>query len=283
MSVWWLAGHGLRFIAVFSLLDDFFLLVLAVALILSISEIFPGFLMKQPLSEQLILVDEFDREMGQLGRDEVHRYPVKLHRAASVWLVNDQGEVLLQQRSQHKITAAGWWANAVCGNVNVGESYEECAWRRLQAEIGLEQAGESDQVDGSNRLDEPKQLELRPFKLESLFKFHYQAYLNEKFGENEIDQVFGAVYRGKLQLNPAEVAAVKWVDWRELKKVAEHKLAVGEIVTAGESLELSQDELVTKASGVLAEISGQSMMIAPWTLMMLQDQRLIDFLSRATA
>ena len=46
----------------------------------------------------LILVDCYDRPIGTAGKAEAHAAPL-LHRAFSVFLINDNGELLLQKRA----------------------------------------------------------------------------------------------------------------------------------------------------------------------------------------
>lgn len=54
----------------------------------------------------LILVDCYDRPIGTAGKAEAHAAPL-LHRAFSVFLINDNGELLLQnERRGSTIPAA---------------------------------------------------------------------------------------------------------------------------------------------------------------------------------
>src|SRR3989344_6441635 len=118
--------------------------------------------------DQVILVDEADNQIGTMDKVAAHRGQGRLHRAISVFLFNDQGQLLIQQRSQEKITAQGQWGNTCCGNVRPGESYQECAYRRLREELGIAEG-----------------VTLAPVR-----KFSYFARCGEEFSEREIDQVF---------------------------------------------------------------------------------------------
>ena len=51
--------------------------------------------------EMLILVDENDNQIGTMGKMEVHRKGL-LHRAFSVFIINEKNELLLQQRAISK-------------------------------------------------------------------------------------------------------------------------------------------------------------------------------------
>ncbi|MEL0241164.1 MAG: isopentenyl-diphosphate delta-isomerase, partial [Flavobacteriaceae bacterium] len=51
--------------------------------------------------EYVILVDTADRELGTMEKMEAHEKAI-LHRAFSVFIFNDRGELMLQQRAAHK-------------------------------------------------------------------------------------------------------------------------------------------------------------------------------------
>ncbi|HSW90107.1 MAG TPA: isopentenyl-diphosphate Delta-isomerase [Patescibacteria group bacterium] len=142
--------------------------------------------------DQVILVDENDAEIGVMDKIEAHRGKGKLHRASSVFLFNKNGELLLQQRSSKKIVGALQWANTCCGNVRPGESYEECAVRRLREELGITNV-----------------------VLDPVHKFIYQVQCNKAFSEYEMDTVFVGKYDGEVKPNPEEVANFKWIAWEE--------------------------------------------------------------------
>jgi isopentenyl-diphosphate Delta-isomerase len=144
--------------------------------------------------DQVILVDKLDRVIGQADKIEAHRGVGQLHRAISVFLFDGRGRLLTQQRSLEKITAPGKWANTCCGNVRPGESYEECAHRRLQKELGIKGVG-----------------------LKSIGKFQYQVEFSNGFAENEIDVVFAGVYSGVVKPNPIEVKNYDWVLFNDFR------------------------------------------------------------------
>lgn len=64
-------------------------------------------LQETALAENCILVDEFDRAIGQSSKRDCHRVDengrIKLHRAFSVFLFNTNGDMLIQKRSSHKV------------------------------------------------------------------------------------------------------------------------------------------------------------------------------------
>ena len=87
--------------------------------------------------DQVILVDEHDQEIGTMEKMEAHRKGV-LHRAFSVILVNDKGEMLLQRRAAHKYHSGGLWTNTCCSHPQPGESVIDGARRRLKEELNIE-------------------------------------------------------------------------------------------------------------------------------------------------
>src|SRR5213080_4797375 len=89
-----------------------------------------------PPEEQLILVDERNRAGGHAGKTAVHRQGL-LHRAFSIFVVDDAGRLLLQRRSLQKYHSGGLWANSCCGHPRPGERTVSAARRRLNEELGV--------------------------------------------------------------------------------------------------------------------------------------------------
>ena len=61
--------------------------------------------------EQLILVDERNRATGSGSKTAIHRKGL-LHRAFSIFMVDEHGRIVLQQRSPQKYHSGGLWANS---------------------------------------------------------------------------------------------------------------------------------------------------------------------------
>jgi len=83
------------------------------------------------------LVDAEGVSIGSATVDEVHQVPGRLHRAFSVFLRDQDGRVLLQQRSAAKTRFPLRWANTCCGHPRPGEELTAAAARRLVEEIGV--------------------------------------------------------------------------------------------------------------------------------------------------
>jgi len=137
--------------------------------------------------EKLILVDEDDNEIGNLSKEECHDGRGRLHRAFSLFIFNDRGEVLLQQRSAQKRLWPLYWSNACCSHPRRGEEMEEAINRRLHQELGL--TGE----------------------LDFLFKFIYQARYGEAGSEHELCWVYLGRSSQPVAANANEVAQWRFV------------------------------------------------------------------------
>ena len=150
--------------------------------------------------EEIILVDESDREIGFAEKLEAHRNGGRLHRAFSIVLFGPDGRTLLQQRAASKYHFGGLWTNACCGHPRRGEGLVEAARRRLREELGVDT------------------------ELRSVFSFRYTAADDGSgFTERELDHVLVGEFDGEARPNPDEVGAVRWVDCDELARdVAAH-------------------------------------------------------------
>ena len=143
--------------------------------------------------EQLILVDERNRAIGAAGKDAVHRKGL-LHRAFSIFLVDERGRLLLQRRSRQKYHSGGLWANTCCGHPRPGERTITGAGRRLTEELGITGA------------------------LSFGFFTRYRAELDHGMHENEYVYVFFGRLARELRPDPAEVAAVELLPLDEIRR-----------------------------------------------------------------
>ncbi len=144
--------------------------------------------------ELLILVDPDDRETGSLSKAECHNGDGLLHRAFSVFLFNDRGELLLQQRGAGKRLWPMFWTNTCCSHPRQGESMQLATERRLQQEL-----------DTSSTL-------------EFVYKFAYQARFNELGSENELCSVYLGRLEREATANDTEIAALRFVSADELQQ-----------------------------------------------------------------
>ncbi len=138
-------------------------------------------------SDTLILVDEADHGVGHLSKVLCHQGRGILHRAFSLLIFNDRGELLLQQRSASKRLWPLYWSNSCCSHPRRAETMEAAMRRRLEEELGLR------------------------CPLHFLFKFQYQAQFDETGAENELCSVFIGRSTDSVKINADEIHAWRWV------------------------------------------------------------------------
>ncbi|MBT2415210.1 isopentenyl-diphosphate Delta-isomerase [Streptomyces sp. ISL-12] len=85
----------------------------------------------------LELVDEDGVTIGTAEKLAAHQPPGQLHRAFSVFLFDERGRLLLQQRALGKYHSPGVWSNTCCGHPYPGESPFAAAARRTFEELGV--------------------------------------------------------------------------------------------------------------------------------------------------
>lgn len=132
--------------------------------------------------ERVILVDENDNPLGTMEKMEAHEKGL-LHRAFSVFVFNNNGEMLLQQRAFSKYHSGGLWTNTCCSHPREGETTIKAAHRRLQEEMGFD------------------------CEMEKAFDFIYKKDLDQGLIEHEFDHVFIGQFEGEVCFNKDEVNA----------------------------------------------------------------------------
>jgi isopentenyl-diphosphate delta-isomerase len=136
--------------------------------------------------EKVILVDHNDEPIGLMEKIEAHRSAL-LHRAFSVFILNDKNEVMLQQRAKSKYHSPLLWTNTCCSHQRPGESNILAGKRRLKEEMGFE------------------------VELKELFHFIYKAPFDNGLTEHELDHVMLGRFNGEPEINPEEVESWKWM------------------------------------------------------------------------
>ncbi|MDP6994499.1 MAG: isopentenyl-diphosphate Delta-isomerase [Woeseiaceae bacterium] len=144
--------------------------------------------------ESLILVDADDRQTGRLDKAECHNGDGILHRAFSIFLFDDQGNLLLQKRARGKRLWPGYWSNSCCSHPRDGETLDVAVERRLEDELHT----------GSD--------------LQFVYKFIYQANFGDIGAENELCHVFLGRVTGEPSANDMEIEAVRYLSAAELER-----------------------------------------------------------------
>ena len=143
--------------------------------------------------EQVILVDDSDNQIGVMEKMEAHEKAL-LHRAFSVFLFNAKGEMLLQRRALSKDHSAGLWTNACCSHPRPGESTLDAANRRTKEELGIQP------------------------HIKHTFSFLYKAAFDNGLTEYEYDHVFIGNWDDDVELNPDEVAEIRYLSIDAIRK-----------------------------------------------------------------
>ena len=136
--------------------------------------------------EKVILVNENDEPIGLMEKLEAHEKAV-LHRAFSVFVLNDKNEVMLQQRAHHKYHSPLLWTNTCCSHQREGETNIQAGTRRLFEEMGF------------------------TTELKELFHFIYKAPFDNGLTEHELDHVMIGYHNEAPKINPDEVESWKWM------------------------------------------------------------------------
>ena len=144
------------------------------------------------IEEKVILVDTNDEPLGLMNKMEAHEQAL-LHRAFSVFVLNDKNEVMLQQRASHKYHSPLLWTNTCCSHQRAGESNIQAGKRRLEEEMGFKT------------------------NLKELFHFIYKAPFDNGLTEHELDHVMIGYSNQEPKINPEEVESWKWMKIEDIK------------------------------------------------------------------
>ena len=145
-------------------------------------------------SEELILVDDADREVGSESKSACHQGEGILHRAFSIFVFNQENELLLQQRSDSKPLWPLFWSNSCCSHPRLGETMDIAVMRRLEQELGFE------------------------CPLRYLYKFTYHARFGDVGSEREYCWVYCGYYDGPVDVNVSEIADWRFVNINDLNE-----------------------------------------------------------------
>lgn len=152
-------------------------------------------------------IDICDSEGNLTGekklKKEIHNQGL-WHKSVHVWFVNSKKEVLIQKRSPQKDNHPNEWDISAAGHVSAGENDINSAVRETEEEIGLK-------IDPEN------------FILIGTIK---QMSKREGYVNNEVNPVFIVLMEldtDKIIKQEEEVSEVKFIDYKELKRLIESK------------------------------------------------------------
>ena len=139
------------------------------------------------------LVDHDDNVVGAEEKIRAHREG-KLHRAFSVFVFDEDRQLLIQRRATGKYHSAGLWSNTCCGHPRPGESADGAAERRLSEEMGF------------------------ACGLRRAFRTIYEMSVANSMVEHELNQVFVGRFDGSPRPDVHEVDECRWVELGELRR-----------------------------------------------------------------
>ena len=145
------------------------------------------------VEDKVILVDSNDNQIGLMPKLEAHKKGV-LHRAFSVFIFNNDGELMLQRRALTKYHSPGLWTNTCCSH---------------------QRDGETNIISGKRRLNEEMGFDTELFEKTS---FIYKAKFDNGLTEHEFDHVLVGSYNHSPIINSTEVDSWKWMSMDNVKK-----------------------------------------------------------------
>ena len=145
------------------------------------------------IEDKVILVDNNDNKIGLMPKLEAHEKGI-LHRAFSVFIFNNDGELMLQRRALTKYHSPGLWTNTCCSH---------------------QRDGETNIISGKRRLNEDMGFDTELFEKTS---FIYKAKFDNGLTEHEFDHVLVGSYNHSPIINSIEVDSWKWMSMENVKK-----------------------------------------------------------------
>ncbi len=139
-------------------------------------------------------VNDDGQSIGEIEKIAAHENGGTWHRALSVFLFDEEGRLLIQQRAEGKYHFAGLWANSCCSHPTINESIEQAARRAMLHELGVYST------------------------VNELAVVRYEA-TDPRSGhtEREHDHILVAVLTEEPSINPDEIQASRWVSLSDLR------------------------------------------------------------------
>lgn len=145
-----------------------------------------------PTRNDIVYVDKNDKAIGSSKTLEAYRNG-HITRLCRMFIINKDGFLLIQQRAKN-LTLPNKWCESASGHVDVGESYEEAAYRELKEEMGI---------------TDVKLREIKRYYGEE----HDEVYVKKRF-----NAVFVGRYDGKVNICKDEVSSYRWEKLEAIKK-----------------------------------------------------------------
>lgn len=146
----------------------------------------------------VIWVDDNDNILGEVTRQRAHQEGL-LHRVAVVYLINDGGKILVNERAKD-----GHLDHSSAGHVDIGENYLEAAKRELEEELSVVGVELRD-IGSTQAQDIGKTFDGESYNSKHIFRVYICIAHPVKLKEDEVKSVFWAnpndIYED-MQVNP---------------------------------------------------------------------------------
>lgn len=161
------------------------------------------------MMEMIDVLDENGVKTGEVAtRTEVHQRGL-WHRIVAIMIVDEEKRILLQQRSNDKITNSGKWDIAAAGHVDAGEDALLTIRRETEEEVGVEIGDQCSAEDFRY---------VTCYRKEKSFKHNGEDFVDKQFHDcfllknQKIDVA-------KIKLQESEVQATKLCSLEEFKQM----------------------------------------------------------------
>lgn len=166
------------------------------------------------MKDELIdVLDENGVKTGEVvSRKEIHKNGL-WHRAIVVAIVNENNEILLQQRSSNKEKNANKWDISVAGHISTGQDSLSAAAREINEEIAINLGYKVDIKD---------------------FRYMYSFRKEQKYSEDFIERQFYDFFILRksdlkienIKFQESEIQAIRFCSMTELRELIENKQIV---------------------------------------------------------
>ncbi len=159
------------------------------------------------MKDELIdVLDENGVKTGEiLSRKEIHKKGL-WHRAIVVAIINENNEILLQQRSSNKEKNANMWDISVAGHISTGQDSLSAAAREINEEVSVNL--------GYN-------VDIKDFRY--MFSFRKEQKFSDEFIERQFYDFFilrkNNIDINNIKFQESEVQAIKFVSLSELREL----------------------------------------------------------------
>lgn len=153
--------------------------------------------------ELLDVVDENNNLTGKIEDKELVHKKGLWHREVAIWIMNNEGKILLQKRASSKKSNPNKWG-LTAGHIDAGESVEDGMHREILEELGID---------------------IKNFSKIGITKIQ-EKHSNSNMINNYFAYVFFAKVNYKIQdytIQKEELSEVKYITIEELEKLLKIK------------------------------------------------------------